>query len=430
MIKKSYILLFFSIASIFCVAETALAQSQLAFANKNYIDQVQSVLLYPADEPLMEPVIMLDDQTEKLQLSFDVLGDFAYTYNYTVIHCSYDWKPSDLKKIEYIEGFEENQIRDYRFSVNTLTPYVHYDQFFPNADMRLKLSGNYLLVVYDGDFDEGNFLLSRRFMLVDPKASIEAQVPQYPKNLSYTKTHQQVDVTVNAESVFMVSPLQSVQLVIRQNGRWDNAVMGLKPNYTYSDKLVYEYEEETVFDGGNQFRNFDMKSFRYQSERIERIFQEPEYFTVRLWPDKRRIFDDYITEPDIFGRKLIKARDDQDTDTEGDYAWVEFFLSADAPYTHEDVYIIGALNDWNLDNTNKMTYNYKRKGYQASLFLKQGYYNYLYGLVERGQKSADVSLIEGNHWETLNEYSIYVYYKKPGTNYDQLIASAVILSHP
>jgi hypothetical protein len=77
-----------------------------------------------------------------------------------------------------------------------------------------------------------------------------------------------------------------------------------------------------------------------------------------------------------------------------------------------------------------MTYNYKRKGYQASLFLKQGYYNYLYGLVERGQKSADVSLIEGNHWETLNEYSIYVYYKKPGTNYDQLIASDVILSHP
>jgi hypothetical protein len=182
---------------------------------------------------------------------------------------------------------------------------VHYDQFFPNADMRLKLSGNYLLVVYDGDFDEGNFLLSRRFMLVDPKASIEAQVPQYPKNLSYTKTHQQVDVTVNAESVFMVSPLQSVQLVIRQNGRWDNAVMGLKPNYTYSDKLVYEYEEETVFDGGNQFRNFDMKSFRYQSERIERIFQEPEYFTVRLWPDKRRIFDDYITEPDIFGRRTL-----------------------------------------------------------------------------------------------------------------------------
>ncbi len=430
MSKKSYFLALITVLFIFGGIESATAQSRLAFSNKNYLDQVQSVLLYPVDEQLMEPVIMLDDQTDKLQLSFDVLGDLAYTYNYTFIHCSYDWQPSDLKKIEYIDGYEENQIRDYRFSVNTLTPYVHYDQTLPNIDMRLKLSGNYLLVVYDGDFEDGNYLFSRRLMLVDPKASIAAQIPQYPKNLSYTKTHQQVDVTVNAENVFMVSPLQSVNLVIRQNGRWDNAIIGLKPNYTYSDKLVYEYEEETVFNGGNQFRNFDMKSFKYQSEHIERIFQEPEYFTVRLWPDKRRTFDDYITEPDIFGRKLIKAREDQDTDIEGDYAWVEFFLAADAPYTHEDVFIIGALNDWNLDSKNKMTYNYKRKGYQASIFLKQGYYNYLYGLVERGQSSADVSLIEGNHWETLNEYSIYVYYKKPGTNYDQLIASEVILSHP
>lgn len=416
--------------TIFLVSNIANAHSNIVFDNRNYLEEVQTVQLYPVDEPLMEPVIMLDDQTEKLLLAFDVLGDFAYTYNYTVIHCSFDWKPSDLKKIEYIEGYDEEQIRDYRFSINTLTPYVHYHTYFPSQSMRLKLSGNYILMVYDGEAEEGKILLTRRFMIVDPKASISAFVPQYPRNLAYTKTRQQLDVTVHAESIFMTNPQQSVNVVIRQNGRWDNAVIGLKPNYTLNDKLVYEYEEETVFDGGNQFRNFDMKSFKYQSEHIERIFQEPEYFTVRLWADRKRPLDDYVTEPDIFGRKLIKARDDQDTDIEGDYAWVEFFLAADAPYTHEDVFIIGSINDWNLNEKNKMTYNFKRKGYQASLFLKQGYYNYLYGLVERGQKAADVSLIEGNHWDTLNEYSIYVYYKKPGTNYDQLIASAVTLSHP
>jgi len=405
-------------------------QIPLVFQDKNYDETVQTVLLYPVDEPLNTPIISLTDQTNQLELSFDILGDYAYTYNYTVIHCSFDWKPSDLQKIEYISGYDEDQIMDYRFSLNTLTPYVHYDLLFPQQEMQLKLSGNYLLVVYDGDFSDNKFLFTRRFMVVESKASIEASVPQYPKNLSYTDTKQQVDVSVNAENISSFNPAQSTNLVIRQNGRWDNAVDGLKPNYVYNDKIAYEYAEETVFNGGNQFRNFDMKSYKYQSEHIERIFLEPNYYTVRLWPDQKRPFDDYLTEPDIHGQKLIKARDDQDTNIEGDYAWVEFFLASDAPYTHENVYVIGALNDWNLNDKNKMTYNYKRKGYQLSLFLKQGYYNYLYGLVERGYKKADVSLIEGNHWETLNEFEVLLYFQQPGTNYDQLIGYETILSHP
>ena len=397
--------------------------------NKVYNDFVQTVLLYPLGEPLKEPIIRLNE-ADQLQLSFDILGDEAYVYDYTILHCTYDWKPSDLQNIEYINGYQEDQINNYRFSLNTLTSYVHYDFNFPTDNLKPKLSGNYLLIVYGDRPEADQMLFTCRFMVVESLASISASVPQYSRNPDYVKKKHQIDVTINAPNGYLINPQQSLNLVIRQNGRWDNAVVGLKPSYTYSDKMTYEYEEETVFDGGNQFRNFDLKSFKYNSEYIQRITQENDAFVVQLWPSKRRSQTNYVYDKDINGRKLIKARDDQETDVEGDYAWVYFFLDYPVPLTHEDIYILGALNNWNLDEKSKMNYNFERKGYEGKLFLKQGYYNYQYGILERGKQKADVTTIEGDFWDTQCEYSVYLYFKRPGTVYDQLVATNVITSHP
>jgi hypothetical protein len=396
--------------------------------NKVYKEFVQTVQLYPVNEPLLDPILYLNDP-RLLTLSFDILGTETAVYNFTIVHCTYDWKLSDLQLIEYVNGYQEDEIRDFRYSLNTLTPYIHYSLTFPGENLQPKLSGNYILVVYDSQLNADNILFTRRFMVVETKASMAVSIPQYPKNPDYIKTKHQVDVTVIADNTYRVNPNQSLNLVIKQNGRWDNAVVGLKPNYIYSDKLTYEYDELTVFDASNQFRNFDMKSFKYQSEYIQKIQMEPDCFSVELWPSKRRNTANYILEKDIFGRKLIKARDDQDSEIEGDYAWVQFFLDYPVPLTQDDIYLIGALNDWNLDENSRLVYNFERKGYEGKLFLKQGYYNYLYGVVEKGKTKADVSTIEGNFWDTQNEYSIFLYFRKPGTVYDQLVGYQVVLSH-
>ncbi|MCK9447509.1 MAG: DUF5103 domain-containing protein [Bacteroidales bacterium] len=398
------------------------------FEDKIYQETVQTVVLYPEDDPLSYPLIQLHEP-ELLQLKFDVLGDMAYVYQYTIVHCTFDWKPSNLRAIEYIEGFEDDRILDYRFSLNTLTPYVHYDFKFPTSYLKPILSGNYLLVVYDGQLTSETVLFTKRFMVSDPVVGIQASIPQHPRNPAYTNTAQQLDVEIHAAGFFTGKPMQAFQLVMMQNSRWDNIKSGLRPSHTYTDKLTYEYMDETVFEAANQWRNFDMKSFKYQSERIERIFVEPEYYTVRLWADQSRIRKAHLSEPDLFGRKLIQARHDQDTDIEGDYAWVEFFLNYEAPLTHGEIYVIGALNDGLINRTNRMAYNYKLKGYQLSLFLKQGYYNYLYAIREPEQSFASTELTEGNHWDTQNEYLILFYYNQPGTAYDQLIGHKIIFSH-
>ncbi|MFZ4464005.1 MAG: type IX secretion system plug protein domain-containing protein, partial [Bacteroidales bacterium] len=167
---------------LLCIQGFVMRAENLPFElrNKVYNDFVQTVLLYPLGEPLKEPIIRLNE-ADQLQLSFDILGDEAYVYNYTILHCTYDWKPSDLQKIEYINGYEEDQIRDYRFSMNTLTSYVHYDFSFPTDNLKPKLSGNYLLIVYGERPEADQMLFTCRFMVVESLASISASVPQYSR---------------------------------------------------------------------------------------------------------------------------------------------------------------------------------------------------------------------------------------------------------
>ena len=68
-----------------------------------------------------------------------------------------------------------------------------------------------------------------------------------------------------------------------------------------------------------------------------------------------------------------------------------------------------------------MAYDYPNKAYVANLYVKQGYYNYQYVFLPNNQKTGDETVIEGNHFETENEYTIYIYNREPGTIFDKLI---------
>lgn len=405
------------------------AQLDPPYRNTEFNEEVQTVLFHPVDDSLAESCISLSKILYGLQLSFDVLNDNADVLYYTFIHCTYDWQPSDIQKIEYLSGYESEEIDDFAFSLNTLTNYVHYELTLPTENMLPKLSGNYLLVVYIDDLTAENIYFTRRFMVVDDMATIAVNIPRYPDDLSGTDTKHQLDITVNCQGISTFSPETNVNLVIRQNGRWDNAVFGLKPSYVYPNSLSYDNNPKTVFGAGNKYRRFDISDFEYQSERIRQIIEDKNYWRIVLWDDQKRSNMPFVYEQTLNGKRAIRSQRDQNPDVEGDYAWVDFFLAYDAPLTHEDVYVIGELNNWNLDVRNRMAYNYERRGYEKSIFLKQGYYNYIYGVVERGQTVADVGFIEGDFWENYDTYTVYVYLKKPGTTYDQLIGVQTIVSH-
>lgn len=394
----------------------------------DYKESVRTVLLYADGNQNKDPLIPLDQPVQRLTLSFDLLGTEGDVLNYTFIHCSNDWYPTEFQRYNYATGYDYGRIDAFEFSRNTLIDYVHYHLSFPEADMMPVVSGNYLLIVYGVDLDDVYF--TRRFMVLDEKANIHASVPRYCDDLSLSDTHQQLNIQVSMPSIMGANIQQYSNLVIRQNGRWDNATLGLKPSFVYPEYISYEHSPLTVFEASNQYRRINFSNFYFQSENIARIYQTDDYYVVDYATCESRARKPYVTYEDIHGEKYIYiANEGRETDTEADYAWVNIFLRWPYPLENEDVYVMGAANGWRFDERNLMHYDNNLHGYLCQMLLKQGYYNFLFATVDRDNGMVSTELTEGNHWDTDNLYKVYLYYYNSNKGYDELIGYTTVNSH-
>ncbi len=412
--------------SSFFVALFAVSTISHAQTNKDYFlygdfiykNNIKTVLFNQKGFDLSDPLIRMNSG-DRLILRFDDLDADYKNYYYTIIHCDAHWEPSDLQQYEYIEGFYEEQIRDYRRSVNTRVPYTHYYMEFPGPNLRPSKSGNYILKVYING-DPENVAFTRRFSVIGQHVTIDGSVTQ-ANLVRYRDRKQQVTFSINTGSYNISNPYRDLKVVIRQNGRWDNAIKNLEPRTIMGNTLVYDFEDKTLFEGGNEFRHLDIRSLRYLSGDIAEIRSSRRFWDVYLLPDKLRAYDRYYSEEDLNGRFQILTQDARNDMTESDYAWVHFHLPMDTPLAEGHVYVMGALTDWHFSEENKMNYNYGENAYELSLLLKQGYYNYLYAYMPEDTDAADVPFLEGSHSQTENDYTIYVYHRRPGDLYDQLI---------
>ncbi len=385
------------------------------FIHKNNIG---SVLFSQKDFELSDPIIRLNS-SDRLVLRFDDLDAGYKSYFYTIIHCDAHWEPSELQSFEYIDGFYEDEIRDFRHSINTRAAFTHYHMQFPSHNLRPSKSGNYILKVYlNGNPDDVVF--TRRFMVLEERVSVGGHVQQ-ANLVRYRDSKQQLTFRINLGTYRISNPYRDMKLVITQNGRWDNALTGLEPRSIQGNMLVYDHEDKTLFAGGNEFRRFDIRSLRYPSERVNDINSSRRHWDVFLQADYMRSFHRYVTDNDINGRYMVETRDARNDMLESDYAWVHFHLPLDEPLEEGHVYVMGALTDWHFTDKNKMNYNYGERAYEISLLLKQGYYNYMYAILTDEEEAADIQMTEGNHSLTENDYRIFVYHREPGDLYDRLV---------
>ena len=404
------------------------AQTARSAGDINYRDEVQTVLLHPTGFDLDKPVIYLNNMKEQLHLQFDVFADDAPYLYYTLVHCDNQWQPTDLPKNEYLKGFFQEEINDFTFSLNTFVNYVHYDLVFPTDNMMPKLSGNYLLVVTGEKPDDVYF--TRRFYVVDDKARISASIPRFPYDLNLGQNKQEVDLEIMYPDMFNSRADQYSSVTIQQNGRWDNAVFGLKPTYVYPEKLSYINNANTVFESGNQYLRINTSNFENRPEKTKTVYREENGYVVTLYDDTRRNTHTYLDDEDLFGEKYIYLeREEFDATKEADYAQVDFFLDWPQYMFGKDIYITGAITDWRLDDNAKMEYDPERRGYKKSLLLKQGYYDYMYIVKDIASGTASLAPVNGDFWETNNMYHIFVYLFDPIENYDKLIGYTVIKSH-
>lgn len=393
--------------------------STLRYEDYIYKPGIRTVQLRSENFDLTQPILALGSG-ERLKLSFDDLDGDLKTYSYTVIHCTWNWQPSDMMTTEYIEGFADNNINDYSYSFNTLQKYTHYNAVFPNENMRITKSGNYILKVY-ANSDPDDIVLTRRFMIFENRVTVESRVQQ-ASIIEDRNYKQELDFTIDHTGYPINNPYGDLNIVMTQNNRWDNQRTGFKPQFVKDQQLVYDYDDLNVFPGGNEFRYFDIVSIRYNSQFVYKTYIDSLGNHVILWNEEDRSFRRYSTYTDMNGQYLIKMQEATNSEVEADYCYVTFFLPSTDALIDGNFYVFGAYNDWRCNKENLMHYNPKRFGYECTLYLKQGFYNYEYVFLKDGSTVADETLVEGSHYETENDYTIYVYHRQQGTFYDQLIA--------
>ena len=420
--------LFFISGSGFAQQDT-LSQyyDEFHITNRNmiYVANVKTVRLHNANSERSYPLINMQ-AGEKLMLTFDDLEADVKDYQYTVVHYDHSWQEKDLRSYEYMEGFETDLIENYESSLGTDIPYTHYSLQFPTEYLRITKSGNYLLKVFDGVETDDNTIITRRFMIGKNLVEVNGKIKRALTGSDETGYNQQLEITIDTKGKNLINPSQNVKLLVMQNRRWDNARYNIRPTTVMGNSIEYYNNPELVFKSGNEYRHFDTKDLSHVTEYIRSIESTPTGYEVILKADERRTFDPYLSENDLNGRSLIRARLGRDPATEAEYTDVYFFMPYAYPIGLGDFFLIGQLSDWNLNPSAKLQYNFQKKGYEGYMLLKQGYYEYLYGFVEDGKQLADVTLLEGNHFETENEYMVFVYYREPGTFYDQLIGSGLI----
>lgn len=399
---------------------TSIPQGQSAFRPHDdvYHNNIKTVRLFRVGHELSFPVINFNSG-EQFQLTFDDLDGDVKTYKYTVVHCDAFWNISDLWPGDYISGFTDDLIEEYRFSLNTVQPYTHYTLLFPNQRFAFTLPGNYLLLVFPAT-DPDNIAFTRRFSVVDPKVNIEGRIRMPPTSPERTKKHE-VGFTINTQQFRIIDHRRNLKVVVRQNNRWDNEIKP-QPYQIRGDLLDYNYPDESItFYAVNEFRSIDLRTVRYPTKGVQQIERDGEGYHFYLWPEQRRTFNAYIHETDLNGRFQILAENTSDPDVGSEYVYVHFALQMENPVPNADVFITGMLSDWQFRDDNRMQYSFRRKAYEATMYLKQGFYNYQYTLLVKGERSGDTGFFEGNHADTGNEYTVYVYYRQPGMRYDALI---------
>jgi hypothetical protein len=412
MLKKNFIAFVFLFISgyIFSQVEKEMIPAY-HFKTVSFLQNGQNVI----------PIFRLGDS---FQFVFDDLYGTEANYFYTISHYDYDWKPSQLAKQEYLNGFDNQRIQDYTNSLTTLQLYSHYRISFPNRLTQFRVSGNYMIKILD---DDQNVVFTKKFILYEDLVAVPMQIRR-ARNVAVVEKKHNVEFSIKSATITFQSPLQNVKVMLLQNGKFDTAITNIRPQFTIGNDLIYRYDTETQFWAGNEFLFFENKNILAANNTIARIDTKGGLYNAYLYTSQARANSPYTFFPDINGNYVVKNIGRENSEIEADYAWIFFSLSAPSFYAKKSIYVNGMFNNFAIGEENKMEYNAEKGLYEKALLIKQGFTNFQYVIADSNGKIDEENAIDGNFFQTEDNYFALVYYRENNQRFDRVIGKGTASS--
>ncbi|WP_281336523.1 DUF5103 domain-containing protein [Flavobacterium eburneipallidum] len=365
-------------------------------------------------------VIPVFELGEGFQFQFDDLFGNEANYYYEIVHCDYNWKPTEIPKTDYLKGFDGQRIQQYENSFNTLQTYSHYQLPIPNQFTQLLISGNYMLKILD---EHKDIVLSRKFILYENVVTIPMQIRR-ARTANYLDSKHNIEFSIQSQAITFQNPLKNIKVVLFQNGQMNSAIKNIAPQYTIGNELIYKYDTQTQFWAGNEFLYFDNNDIRAAGNTISRIDSGTGIYNTHLYTNNARANFPYTLNPDANGNFVTRNIRGVRNEIEADYAWVYFSLSAPAFMSKKSIYVTGMFNNYSLSPEYKLDFNAKTNTYEKAVLIKQGFTNYQYQIADDKGTIDGEKAIDGNFWQTENDYTILVYYRQNNDRYERVIGKA------
>ena len=374
------------------------------------------------EDNFMGPNVIRLGTTDRLIINFDEIGEDQSDLKYRLLHCNADWQPSRLVESEYLTGFNDRNVDDWAFSSNVFVHYVNYQIEFPNEDLDVIHSGNYLLQVYE-DTDPDEILLQTRFKVVEPATNVEGYYTSRT-DFGFNSEWQQLDFTVDTEGFPVQNPYSDLKVELEQNNREATRRQIPAPSRVEGSTLYYQHNPQLIFPASNEYRRFESVSNGFPGMHVDSLRYMGSNYHVWLKVDEDRAPKEYQYDRTQHGRFLVREYNATDSNIGADYITVHFAF--DFPrLIDSDIYVDGEFTHGQFGDFNRMEYNPSTGLYEIQIPLKQGAYNYQYVARKRAEGAAPVP-VEGNKYETDNEYSVSVYYAPPGARADRLVGFGVM----
>ncbi len=426
---KRSLAIFISVLLCCCILTASAAAAPADTRTRTFDSRVGSLKVNPTGADMLPPVVRLGSG-RSIEVAFDIIGDDRLYLRYTLTHCNADWQPDALVASEYLDSFNDAEVEEWAFSGATTVPYVHYRIEVPDVRMNPRLSGNYLLKVYE-DGKPDDILLQARFALEEGAVGISAKVSGVT-DIDYMQAHQQLDIDVDGGDMLSMEDINNRLIVkVRQNGREDDVRTLQRPQYTDgrgSNGGIcghYTHMRPLIFSAGNEYRRFESVSTEHPNMGVAEVVYADPYYHFRLADDSPR--REYTYDCTQQGRYRVREVNSAESDLDADYMVVHFTLAM-PELKDADIYIDGDLTNRRLDSSARMHYDSDEGVYRHAMLLKQGSYNYQYLVVPRGKSVGVTAPVEGDFAQTADEYRIDVYYREPGARYDRLLGSRTVMS--
>lgn len=390
--------------------------ASLAQQHQIFKDNIRSLQVVANKDWLSLPVMELGNGS--LSVDFDDMGHEYHRYTYFVEHCEANWQmSSSLFESDFIEGFAtDNTIDDIQESTLTNTLYTHYHINIPNEKCRPKISGNYILTVFDSSHQK---VFRACFMITEPKEKGMGIALKVITNTDATinNSHQQVEMELNYGKYSITNPNEQIKTVLLQNKRWDIARWNAKPQYVMSDGLKWIHNQDYIFLAGNEYRKFEILSTDVATMGIEHIYWDGQEFHAYPFISIPR--PNYLFDEDANGSFLIRNSDNINNETESDYMTVHFQLKS--PYIPDgEIFVNGDWTNGDFSDKYKLTFNESEMLYHLEIPLKLGYYSYQFLIKDKFGKS-HFPPSEGSYYQTENSYQALIYYREQGARTDRLV---------